>query len=263
MLIVILGFLPGSGYSAQVTIAWDANSESEVVGYKLHYGTSAGQYNFLSDAGNQTTCTLSGLQAGVGYFFAATAYDTNGNQSSYSQEVTFTIPSVAQDRSVTYDLAPGWALFSIPFQLANPGITSVLAPIAGKYSVVWSYRNGEWTYRDAAGSEGSSLSTIDAGVAYWIKITAPAQLQVSGATASKSVNLTNGWNFVGYSAASAQSIGPALSTIAGKYDIVWTHENGQWRYYDPGDADGATLSQFRPGSGYWIKMREAAIWALP
>ena len=259
----ILVLLPGSGYSAQVTIAWDANSEPEVAGYKLHYGTSAGQYPSLSDAGGQTTCTLAGLQAGVAYFFAATAYDTYGNQSSYSQEVAFTVPSVAPDKSVTYDLLPGWMLVSLPFQLANPDITSVLAPIAGKYSIVWTYRNGAWQYYAPQLSAGSSLETIDAGTAYWIKMTAPGQLQISGATASKNVNLTNGWSFVGYSAASAQPIGPVLGSIAGKYDIVWTYENGQWKYHDPADPDGGTLSQFQPGNGYWIKMRESAIWTLP
>jgi hypothetical protein len=259
----ILVFLPGSGYSAQVTIAWDANAEPEVAGYKLHYGTSSGQYPSLSDVGGQTACTLAGLQAGVAYFFAATAYDTYGSQSSYSQEVTFTVPSVAQDKSATYDLAPGWTLVSVPFQLANPDITSVLASITGSYRVVWAYRNGQWSYYDPTDPEGSTLSTMDAGLAYWVKMTAQGQLQVLGATASRNVNLTNGWNFVGYSGASAQSYGPVLSSIAGKYDIVWTYENGQWRYYDPADSDGGTLSQFQPGQGYWVKMREAAIWTLP
>jgi hypothetical protein len=259
----LLVFLPGSGYSAQVTIAWDANSEPEVAGYKLHYGASSGQYPSLSDAGIQTTCTLAGLQAGVVYFFAATAYDTYGNQSSYSQEVTFTVPSVAQDKSVTYDLVPGWTLVSLPFQLADPQIASVLAPLTGKYSIVWAYRNEAWQYYVPQPSAGNTLATIDAGTAYWIKMTAPGQLQISGATASKDVNLINGWNFVGYSAASAQPVGPALGSIAGKYDIVWTYENGQWRYYDAADPQGGTLSQFQPGKGYWIKMREAAIWTLP
>ena len=259
----ILLLLSSSGYSAQVTIAWDANSEPEVAGYKLHYGTSAGQYPSLSDAGGQTTCTLAGLQAGVAYFFAATAYDTRGNQSNYSQEVTFTVPSVTQDKSATYDLVPGWTLISLPFQLSNPEITSALAPIAGKYSIVWAYRNGTWQYYTPQLSGENTLQSMDAGAAYWIKMTAPGQLQVPGATASKTGNLTNGWNFVGYSAGSAQSVGPVLSSIAGKYDIVWTYENGQWRYYDPADAEGGTLSQFRPGNGYWIKMREATIWTLP
>ncbi len=263
MLTGLLLFLAGPVHSAQVTIAWDANTEPEVVGYKLHYGFTTGQYASLSDVGSQTTCTLAGLGAGTTYHFAATAYDAPGNQSSFSQEVTFTVPSIAQDKSITYDFVSGWALVSLPFQLASPSIASVLAPLAGKYSIVWAYKNGTWQYYTPQSSPGSTLQTMDAGSAYWVKITSPAQLQVSGATASRNVNLTSGWNFVGYSTASAQSAGAALASISGKYDIVWAYENGGWKYCDPADPDGATLTQLQPGRGYWIKMREAAIWTLP
>lgn len=104
---------------------------------------------------------------------------------------------------------------------------------------------------------------IDAGAAYWIKMTFPSQLQLSGASASKSVNLLSGWNFVGYSYASALPVASALSSIPGKYDLVWSHANSRWSYYDPTDPQGSSLSQFQPGQGYWIKMRESAVWTLP
>jgi hypothetical protein len=259
----LMVFFAGPVHSAQVTIAWDPNTEPEVVGYRLHYGFASGQYASLSDVGSQTTCTLAGLEAGNTYFFAATAYDTQGNQSSYSQEVGFTVPSVGQDKSITYDFVSGWSLVSLPYQLASPSIASVLAPLAGKYSIVWAYRNGAWQYFTPQASPGGTLQTLDAGGAYWLRITSPAQLQISGAAASRNVNLTSGWNFVGYSAASAQSVSAVLASISGKYDVVWSYENGVWHYCDPTDPDGATLTQLQPGKGYWIKMREAAIWTLP
>ena len=78
----ILVFLAGPVYGAQVTIAWDANTDPEVTGYRLYHGTASGQYASLSDVSNQTACTLGGLEAGTTYFFAATAYDSQGNQSS-------------------------------------------------------------------------------------------------------------------------------------------------------------------------------------
>ncbi|MGD0238630.1 MAG: hypothetical protein ABSC55_29335 [Syntrophorhabdales bacterium] len=68
---------------------------------------------------------------------------------------------------------------------------------------------------------------------------------------------------MGYSYASAQPIASVLSSISGKYDLVWSYGNGQWSYYDPTDPAGSTLSQFQPGKGYWIKMEESAIWTLP
>ena len=41
--------------SADVTVAWDANSESDLDGYKFFYGTSSGNYTFSKDVGNTTS----------------------------------------------------------------------------------------------------------------------------------------------------------------------------------------------------------------
>ena len=38
--------LPSLGYALDVTLAWDANSETDLAGYKLYYGTTlGGPYN--------------------------------------------------------------------------------------------------------------------------------------------------------------------------------------------------------------------------
>jgi hypothetical protein len=77
---------------AQVTVAWDENTESDVAGYRVHYGTSSGGYNQSLDAGAFTSCVISGLDEGITYYFAATAYDSQDNESDYSEEISFTIP---------------------------------------------------------------------------------------------------------------------------------------------------------------------------
>ncbi len=263
----IVGFLlvlalAGSGFSSQVTLAWDQSTDPQVVGYKLHYGTSSGEYSAVFDAGNQPAATLSGLQSGVPYFFAATAYDAYGNQSGYSAEVTYTLP-FAQDQSMTLSLSPGWVLLSLPVQLSNPDAVALLAPLAGKYSVVWAYHSGQWTYYNPTFPAGSALTTMDAGSAYWIKMTSSTHFHVSGASASKNTNLTAGWNFVGYAGDSALPAASVLGSIDGKCDLVWTYAGGHWSYFDPTFPDGSPLREFQPGKGYWIKMRESAIWTLP
>jgi hypothetical protein len=48
------------------------------------------------DAGKVTTYTVSNLTDGLNYYFVATAYDTSGNESGYSNEVSKTIPSTQQ-----------------------------------------------------------------------------------------------------------------------------------------------------------------------
>jgi hypothetical protein len=75
--------------STTVTLAWDRSVSDNVAGYKLHYGTACGVYESVADVGNVTTFTVTGLQPGVRYYFAATAYSSAGMESAYSNEVSF------------------------------------------------------------------------------------------------------------------------------------------------------------------------------
>ncbi|HEX9757356.1 MAG TPA: fibronectin type III domain-containing protein [Nitrospiria bacterium] len=88
-LILFFSFAPIAN-AGEATLSWNSNNEPDLAGYKVYYGTSSGQYGTPSDVGTQTTHTLSGIPAGE-YFFAVTAYDTSGNQSGFSQEVSKTI----------------------------------------------------------------------------------------------------------------------------------------------------------------------------
>jgi hypothetical protein len=76
-------------YSAQVTLAWNPNSESDLAGYKIHYGNSSGNYSSNVDVGNLTSYTISDLVDGNVYYFTATAYDFSGNESAYSEEAIY------------------------------------------------------------------------------------------------------------------------------------------------------------------------------
>ena len=76
--------------AANVTLAWDANTESDLAGYKLYYGTATRNYPNNIDVGNVTTHTVPNLVDGQTYYFAVTAYDNQRNESAYSDEVTYT-----------------------------------------------------------------------------------------------------------------------------------------------------------------------------
>jgi hypothetical protein len=80
--------------AADVKIAWDANTESDLAGYKLFYGTTSRSYLNSIDVGNTTEYTLTGLIEGTTYYFAAKAYDTSDNESDYSQELVYTLPTI-------------------------------------------------------------------------------------------------------------------------------------------------------------------------
>jgi len=78
-----------AGAVTQATLEWDPNSEADLAGYKLHYGLASGSYDTTIDVGNQTTYTITDLDVGETYYIAATAYNTTGLESGYSNEVIF------------------------------------------------------------------------------------------------------------------------------------------------------------------------------
>jgi chitinase len=85
-----------------VTLAWDAVTSTPVNGYRLYYGLGSGSYSTVLDAGVSTSASVSGLQAGTTYYFAATAY-TTVDESVFSNEVSYVVP-VADVTSPTVNI---------------------------------------------------------------------------------------------------------------------------------------------------------------
>lgn len=79
--------------SSGVVIGWNQSSNTNVVGYKLYYGTISRDYTNVLVLGNVTNATVSGFSPGSTYFFAATTYTPSGMESAYSSEVSYTVPT--------------------------------------------------------------------------------------------------------------------------------------------------------------------------
>lgn len=82
---------PGEAFSAtsSVTLAWNRSTSTNVTGYRVYYGASSRNYSNSVVAGNVTTNTVPGLASGVTYFFAVTAYNAGGLESSFSSEFSY------------------------------------------------------------------------------------------------------------------------------------------------------------------------------
>jgi hypothetical protein len=78
--------------AGSVSLAWDPNSESDLGGYKIHYGKASGAYTATVDVGKVTSTSISNLTDGQTYYFAASAYNTAGASSGYSNEVSHQVP---------------------------------------------------------------------------------------------------------------------------------------------------------------------------
>lgn len=102
---IILGIvvLIGAGfffwlYSGTATLTWNANTESDLAGYKIYYGATPrtgdcpkeglGGYAKKVDVASSTQYIFKNLKKGETYYFSITSYDKAGNESCFSGELS-------------------------------------------------------------------------------------------------------------------------------------------------------------------------------
>jgi sulfur relay (sulfurtransferase) complex TusBCD TusD component (DsrE family) len=90
--LVLVALNPSAQGQTSVTLAWDPSPGSDIAGYRLYEGGASRTYTNVLDLRMSTNGTFSALISGATYFFAATAYSTNGLESDYSPEVSYTVP---------------------------------------------------------------------------------------------------------------------------------------------------------------------------
>ncbi len=75
-----------------ISLAWDASTQDDVVGYRVYYGLSSGVYENHSEVPNRgsetVTYRLSNLVKGQTYFIAVTARNSGYDESNFSNEVS-------------------------------------------------------------------------------------------------------------------------------------------------------------------------------
>ncbi len=75
---------------ASATVSWNANTETDLAGYRIYVGTRSGSYGFVGpfEVTNRTSFTIPNLPTGTTYYFAVSAFDKSGNESAKSAEVS-------------------------------------------------------------------------------------------------------------------------------------------------------------------------------
>ena len=84
---VFLAWAVSAG-AERLTLAWDASPSVAVAGYRVYWGTNSRAYCCVTNAGLMLTQSVVLPHRGR-WFFAATAYDTNGLESDFSSEVSW------------------------------------------------------------------------------------------------------------------------------------------------------------------------------
>jgi len=168
--------------AASIEVSWNANTEADLAGYKIHYGTQTGSYTSTLNAGKVTTTSIDNLQTGSTYYLAITAYDNDANESGYSQEVSIAIPipdttpptgsiiinanaARASSRTITLSLSASDAAGTVEsMKISNDGVTwSAEAPFTASQAWVLTTGDGVKTvyavFKDNSGNWMSTPAT--------------------------------------------------------------------------------------------------------
>ena len=133
--------------AAEVKLAWDSSVGQEVIGYNIYYGTSSRNYDAVVDAGNNTSFTVFDLAEHQTYHFAVTAYDLQGNESSFSDELVWSPNSTTNDDILNFcpDISITRAQVAVFIERTVYGGDFIPSPATGIFSdVVPDYWAAEW-----------------------------------------------------------------------------------------------------------------------
>lgn len=238
-------------FATTVVLQWDPDTDTDLSGYKVYYqtdsstqpfqGTGATQGATPVDIHNQTTATISGLDPAHAYYFAVTAYDTAGVESSYSNivsvpelvppTVSLTSPagnaSVSGTVSVTAGASDNVGVTKVEFYVNG---TLQATDVSTPYLYSWntaSLASGNYSLMakayDAAGNVGQSgtvsVNVVNDTTSPAVSVTAPT----NNATVSGNVTITaSASDNVGVSKVEFYENGVLLSaTNVSPYSYSW------------------------------------------
>ena len=159
LLFVLLMLAAMQATAGSLALAWDPVNDPRVAGYKVHYGTTSGNYTAQMDAGNVTTSTVPNLADGATYYFAVTAYDGSLVQSGFSNEVAGTVPAApvgAPVANFTASTTTGTAPLAMNFTSTSTGSITTYA----------------WTFGDGTNSTSQNpIKTYSTAGSYTVALT--------------------------------------------------------------------------------------------
>jgi len=227
--------------------------------------TTTGTYGYMRIYGEDTTAvpTIPGMRAGELVSFKVNGVAAAAKPSYYWQDdhllhqVDLVTGEINQQAIL---LSPGWNLISFYNEPPSPLLSNVLQSINSRYDRVLS-ENG--VYASGLDDAFITLKELHTGQGYYLRTTGTTSvnLLIDGIHQAPDtpIQLHKGWNWIGYLPSVPLPITDALTSIAGKYQMV----HSMLYTYNPADPVHSTLSTMQPGEGYLIYMNEATALVYP
>ncbi len=182
--------------------------------------------------------------------------------------------------SYTISLLDGWNLISLPVTPTNwTDISGVLASANPSEEVksVWTYNapEGKWYSYSAVGGDINAISSMEAGMGYWINMNGTGTLTGSGtlyeqlvptgdAPSSQlpQVQLGAGWNMIGYYQLPDEE-NADIEYALSKIDGAWSGSTADIISFEKGTLEViSSVPTMKVGEGYWIFMDTADIYSF-
>ena len=195
----------------------------------------------------------------TGEMLAATATYTNGPDTYTANGLTFveSITSVPDGpESQVIDLPSGWSMFSSYMIADDMNMMSMLSPIVDNVIIA----------KDNAGNaylveyDFNGIGDCIVGQGYQIKTVDEASIEVTGAYAFPEehiINLTAGWNLVGYLRTESANAAAVLADINDAGNLVIAKDYAGNAYLPEFDFNG--IGDMHPGQGYQLKTNEVDV----
>jgi len=225
---LLLLTFPSLLWAASVELSWQPNTEPDLQGYNVYYGTQQRNYGPPVPVADTTRHTLSGLEEGGVYYIALSAVDTSGNESGFSNEISVKVSS-----NIPSNGLPVVAVTSSGDD-GNAAANTIDNDLSSRWSASGS---GQWIQYDL----GAAFDLDHASIAFYRGDTRTADFEV---LVSQD---TNDWSsvFKGRSSgATSQQEDYALTNATGRYVRIVGYGNSanDWNSITEVDIDGVVSS---------------------
>lgn len=271
--VVVLFLMSGVSVAGSLIATWDANTEDDLAGYKIYYGTEPGTYTVEQDVGNTTVYVADDLQDGQEYYFTVKAYDYAGNISAPSVEVSArvgdpTLVALYEEEEETLKLVwtPVAEAESYSIFRGNDPYFTPESPIATVDTVTFQYL------------DDTHITSGNEATYYTVQANAGGEVLFSFNTVGAfDLELNTGLNLVSLPLIPADS---TIHTVIGdqltggenaaeadqlrmwngqEYEIIWYYDGpvveyeGKWINSETGLESNRKLD---PSAGFWIEVQE-------